>query len=491
MTYKGSVQLNDLDEAKARKVLLNSAARGHASLTTSVVFSFFLFNTSKLIDSAFTGSRFGSFLMPSGRRTGVSKEAILVPKELDKKLAKEYELIIADQIDFYSTLLEAGVKKDEASKILSYGTLGGGFFTIPLETFLIWEKTYKANKEWVPSEIFESMELIRAQLKKSGTSFIYECGKNAKRTSYIFPTIFKNPFEKTQFDALTKYEEKLFNSSTETLLIQKWINKEIFKGLEEKLEELNKWKSDLIFLISNSNLHKKSDQIANEIEKLLYEVSKISSEYSGAISLTFLSKVAWRVWGEVKRHRTLQQEVESIYRAVTRTLLNKDNLDNFISIPKGIKERGFDEKWKEIILRSLDFYEKVKIKYGKYNPGYGSWLGLYVVPRAIKLLVLKKFDLYNLIAGYMPLRLCSTAEEEMQRITNQELKIITKKIPELAKFIKPKCWLSCFCPEKNYCSAITELFPGYKVEIHEALNENLVMRQVLSHTRLYLSLIHI
>jgi len=86
--------------------------------------------------------------------------------------------------------------------------------------------------------------------------------------------------------------------------------------------------------------------------------------------------------------------------------------------------------------------------------------------------------LYNLIAGYYPLRLCTTVEEELRRNTLEEVAILrrvfgAKKLKWLNKFLYPKCNLLGFCPERESCAQVKILFKNYNQEFHRKMKEEL------------------
>ena len=100
---------------------------------------------------------------------------------------------------------------------------------------------------------------------------------------------------------------------------------------------------------------------------------------------------------------------------------------------------------------------------------------IMVVPRGLKLLTFKRFNLYNFLEGYIPLRLCGTAENEMRAITEIEFGKIKEQLPEyFAKNIGPKCASVGFCMEKKPCGKIRD-YVGfeYTSEIHRAIHEKL------------------
>lgn len=99
---------------------------------------------------------------------------------------------------------------------------------------------------------------------------------------------------------------------------------------------------------------------------------------------------------------------------------------------------------------------------------------IQIVPRGLKFGVVKTFNLYNLTLGYMSLRLCSSAEPEMKKITGQEAKLV-KDSPMISqstkKIIAPKCHYTGFCHEEKFCGQITKVNPSYTQEFHSAFRK--------------------
>lgn len=99
---------------------------------------------------------------------------------------------------------------------------------------------------------------------------------------------------------------------------------------------------------------------------------------------------------------------------------------------------------------------------------------IFIIPRGIRTDVLQSYNLYNLISGYYPLRLCKTAEEQLRSLTSQEVAQIKKilqrkKFPELAKAIQVKCHTTCFCHEEEFCGQIKTLVKDYSEEFHQKM----------------------
>jgi len=95
--------------------------------------------------------------------------------------------------------------------------------------------------------------------------------------------------------------------------------------------------------------------------------------------------------------------------------------------------------------------------------------------------VIQDYNLYNLVAGYYPLRICSTAEEELRRLSIKEAAAIKsllrqKKLDWLGWHIQPKCHTVGFCLEQDCCGTIKVLAPNYDLEFHKEMHDNLEVK---------------
>lgn len=463
-------------EERMKKILRKSALKGHASLSTTPVISF-LYEGSKFLDSMLTGIYFGSFLVSSGRRTDTSIEDIVYPEGIlkDKKTEEIFRLTSEKIINFYNSLLEKGVKKDIASKILQYGIYGTGIIQLPLESIIAFKREYEAEKEWMPDEAGLLIKTIEEKLKEMGIDILYSSRFVAPRNTYPYPNIFKDPEESNLTRELMKEKKsclgvKIFSADFK-----------ITADLKERLEKLQK---EIIEMVKDKK------RIKEDWQGILLKRGQILRDHNLALGLEVLSSVPWRVWGEKKRHRTCHQIIESIYYCIDRAgkkfkefekEIEEGNVDNKIvgeieeifSIPSQIKEN------KEMI----DGYLKSGLSAFKsyrelIDLGIKAREAIFVIPRAVKIDILQSYDLYNLLTGYYPLRLCQTAEEEMKRNTQEEVSQIKKLFEEkgvgwLNKFILPKCELVGFCLEEKSCGQIKDLVKDYDDEFHQEMKGDL------------------
>lgn len=485
LTFKGkSVQalLRDAVEQgqdikeKIKKILRKSSLKGHASMATTPVLCF-SFEASKFLDSALSGIVFSSSLMASGRRTDTTCEDIVYPLSIiDNERAKEiYKTASEKNIDFVSKVLSEGAPKDEASKMLQYGIYGTGIVQYPIESIVALKKEYEANSEWMPEEVGFLLSVIEAELKRCGLESLYATRLAAARTTFIFPNIFKDPTESNIVRELTsqKKTDDIFEIVSADLLITEGLKQELAKLMER---------------IKNAVQNK--EVLKKEWPQLLSLRRQIISRYNNALDIKILSSVAWRVWGEKKRHRTVPMAVESVYYLA-------DKAEKILA--------SFVEKIKEKNLSPADIEEIHKIFYipqsFKNNNNllhayierasdslltYKNLLGLgiksrdalFVVPRALKIDVLQNYDLYNLLAGYYPLRICQTAEQELRHLTIKEEAAIrhmlkNKNLDWLAEMMGPKCHATGFCLEEKSCAMIKSLVPNYDETFHEEMKKDL------------------
>ncbi len=474
---------------KIKKILQKSSLRGHASIATTPSLCI-TYEGSKFLDSTLTGIYFSSSLVSSGRRTGTTEKDIVFPDGIysNRKARKIYQETSEKIIKFFNSLLDKKIQKDEASKILQYGIYGTGIIQLPIETIVGLKREYQKEKEWMPDELGLLLKQIEKGAKDLGIDWLYPTRVAAPRNVYPYPNIFKNPKEVNLTRELKK-KIKL-NKGSGLVSVEILMTPE----LKKKLLELEREKKATF-----SSLTK----IKKNWLKLLEDYQIIFRDYNLALKIKVLSSIPWRIWGEKKRHRTCQQIIESIYyctdRAAERFKKFKKEIkegeegkssssssssssslfaiareiEEVFSIPPSVKQqKDLLLQYLLVGLEGLETYKKL------INLGIKPKEAIFVVPRAVKIDILQEYDLYNLLTGYYPLRLCTTAEEEMRRNTIRETALIKKALKKkgigwLAKFIVPKCGLVGFCPEEKSCPMILSQVKKYNENFHKEMKEEL------------------
>jgi len=463
----------NLDE-RIKLILQRSSLRGHASIATTPSLCL-NYEGSKFLDSALTGIYFSSSLVSSGRRTETTEKDIVFPDRIfqNKKAKKIYEGTSARIIKFFNFLLSQGIQKDEASKILQYGIYGTGVIQLPIETIIGLKREYLAEKDWMPEETGFLLKKIEKETKKLGVDLLYSTRAAAPRN--VYPNIFKDP-QKSNLTRELRKSEKLIDGSKIVSL-----DTSITPELKNKLARLEKKKKEAF----SSPI-----KIKKEWLNFLVSLQEVLRDYNSALRIKVLSSVPWRVWGEKKRHRTCPQIIESIYYCIERASkrfkkfkikissgqINKKLLkevEEVFSIPSSIKRnKELLSEYLLVALKSFQGYQNlVKLKIKPRD-------AIFLIPRAVKIDILQEYDLYNLLTGYYPLRVCQTAEEEMRRNSLREVaqikNVLTKKgLGFLNKFIVPKCQIVGFCLEDKSCPMIFNSVKSYNEKFHQEMKEEL------------------
>jgi len=319
------------------------------------------------------------------------------------------------------------------------------------------------------------LKKIEKETKKLGIDLLYATRTAAPRNVYPYPNIFKNPQKINLTRELIK-KEKLINGSKVISL-----DALVVPQLKNKLLELERRKRKVF---------SSSKKIKKEWPDLLASLQEIVRDYNLALRIKVLSSIPWRIWGEKKRHRTCPQIIDSVYYSAERSIdkfkkFEKKiklgqvdrkilvQLEEVFSIPPSIKNnKKFLSEYLLTALQAFKAYQAlIKLKIKPRD-------AIFLIPRAVKIDILQEYDLYNLLAGYYPLRVCRTAEEEMRRNSLREAveikKVLTKKgLGFLNRAIVPKCQIVGFCLEDKTCPMIYNSVKNYNERLHQTMGEEL------------------
>lgn len=469
ITYKGEGALEEIKKLKEKgdltqetiqESLIKSVGAGHASMATTEGLWFYVQDSSKMIDSVATRFSSESALMPSGRRVPITLDSIVVPAEIeDSKFKEEYLDVSKKNIKFYEYLIEQGVSKQDASKTVQYGHAGGGFFFMPVETIIQLKKDSKDTK-FVPSEIRQVVDKLEDFISSNGMGITYYSRLNAPRLGCPNTNPFHNRKNLAQELIEDDFRGVVSSGNPQVVNISEFASYERDKRIENYVEKRNS-------LIKNGELNKD-----NYLE-LMEELGEIVEDYNGSINVSTIVNSPWRVWGEVKRHRKLNQTAESIYNANERNVKKIHDVqlygqglcaEEVISIPEKVKQNP--ELLREWINRFSESYNlNEKMVQGGISPGDA----LSIVPRGVKMGILKNYDLYNLTTGYLSLRTCNTAEPEMRETTESERDLISEDLysEKIIELMVPKCNHVGFCPDRNFCNNVLNVNSSYNQDTHK------------------------
>jgi hypothetical protein len=457
-------------DKKAQAILRKSSLRGHASIATTPTLAL-TFEGSKFLDLMLTGLVFASGLMASGRRTETTTDDVVYPTKIYKnKTAKKlYTQVAKKNIDFLNWLLAKGVAKDQARKIQQYGIYGTGTITLPVESIISFAKEFKGEgEEWMPEEGKFFLEKIYHQASQLGIDYLLKTRMLAPKDPYPYPNTFKN--QKT-----TNIARDLRRSYHVKYGLSRLVSLEFLKSVEFKRR----------LRILEKALKKMTDYTkALEIRRQLVR------DFNSAVRAVFLTRGSWCVWTEKKRHRTAFMVADSIYygadkagsffaknkKAILAGKIGKrlvTQADWYVALPPQIKNnREYLTRWLNSCLVLLETYQQL------LRLGIPHSEAVFILPRGLKFDMVAEYNLYNLISGYLPLRLCTTADEQIQSLAYQEALQLTKvlkkqKLGMLAKHIVPKCHTIGWCPEENFCGKIKIFNKKYNQALHEKYHKEL------------------
>jgi thymidylate synthase ThyX len=487
LTFRGDSVEDLINEAqdrgqdiskKVKFILRKSSLKGHASMATMPVFCF-TFEASKMIGSMMTGIMYSSALMHSGRRADVGRDHNVYPKSIsdNSEALKLYQEASFKNIDTFNKLLELGVIKDEAGKILHYGTYGTGIITLPAESLATFAREVENESSWMPEEGKILVSMMEKELKELGIDLLYATRSVAPKNTLPYPNLFKDP-SKTNFVRDIAEDRELEDTELKVIGVDSYLG----KGFEKRVKEIKDYQDKLF---SDKDLLKK------EWKELLNLKRGLIRDYQNAFSLKTYSNVSWRVWRDKKRHRTASVTTESIYYCLTQALkvtnrykdeFNKNRtlsdegieaIDRVFAVPPKLrKDPETLEKYLDCTFSSMDTYEKL-LGMGVKEPD-----AVFIIPRAVRIKMIQEYNLYNAMDGYYPLRSCPTADEQILRQTRDEIKQLTdildeKELTFMNWLVGPKCMGAGFCPEEESCGYIKKHVKGYDDEFHEAMKENL------------------
>ena len=423
--------LGDIDNKVLKGFHNEATKRGHASLTTSVNFYFWL-EGSRILDFYFSSFPFGSYIISSSRRIVFGPEHLVIPDSIaESEFKDDYEKLCREMIELYHIVKEE-TSIDNARRILPIGFVSSGLFAFPLQLILGIIKEVREDDQrktpTLPKEIGEIAALLEESINEKTNYLANAALKLPYNTNFPHPNLFRNDVE--------------FEKPGVRILLKDENFEELLNILKVKLDKLEVEKKDLKHKINE----------ASEIWKGFIEKAqnKILLEANLLGSLT--------IWNDIKRHRTVRQKVEPIYTAIERSIKNWD--ENNFYIPK-VKDPKLKEEIIEVYKKAFWLYNKM------VENGIEKRDAIYIIPHGINLRMNMFFDGYHLFDpfGFLSIRTCTTTDHEIVEIFNKVINILRNNIPETEGLIGPKCKLG-YCPERNFCGLIKKFVKDYDEDTH-------------------------
>ena len=421
--------LGKIDDKTLKGFHNEATRRGHASLTTSANYYFWI-EGSRIIDFYFSSFPFGSFLIFSSRRIRIETENLVIPDSIENsKFKNEYGDICKKMVDLYHRIEEETGNKDYARRVLPIGFTSKLFFSLPLQVVLGIIKEVKEDKKrkepLLPNELWEIAKTLERQIKIN-TSFLTGASLNLTyNTNYPHPN--------------------LFNSDTD---FQTPCTKILLKD-ENFGELLNEVKNKLKMGVDNPKERiKESPRIWKEFVDNIQDKILLEVKIKGSLS----------IWNDIKRHRTVRQKVESIYHAAERCLKNWDE-SNFDMPP--VENPELREEMIGLYKESLELYRKM------IDNDIEKRDAIYVIPHGINLGIRLFLDGYHIFDpfGFIGIRACTHTDHEIVAMVNKIISDLKRDFPEIESLLGPKCKIG-FCPERNFCGVVKQFVRNYDEDLH-------------------------
>ncbi len=421
--------LERIDDKVLKGFHNEATRRGHASLTTSVNFYFWI-EGSRISDFYFSSFPFGSYLVFSSRRIEIGPESMIIPDSIaESQFKDEYEKVCKTLIDLYNKVKEKkGI--DYARRILPIGFVSRLFFNLPLQVVLgIIKEAREDNQRKSPTMPKEIVEIANS---------LEDCIRS--RTNYLADASLKLPYD-TNFPHPDLFKGDIEFKTPETKILSK----------DEKLEKILAETKEKLTALKDSNNITKSAEIWKEF------VEKIQNKI--LVEANIISSLS--AWNDIKRHRSVRQKVESIYHAADRCIKKSDNWnDDYFYMPP-VENEELKGQIIAAYKEALRLYEKM------VNKGIEKRDAIYIIPHAINLGIHMFLDGYHIFDpfGFLGIRTCTTTDHEVTKIANRIMNELRKELPVISDFVGPKCKLG-YCPERNFCGLIKRFVKDYDEKLH-------------------------
>lgn len=426
-----SKTLGKIDEKFLEGFHNEATRRGHASLTTSSNYYFWM-EGSRMIDFYFSSFPFASCLVFSSRRIKIEPENLIAPDAIaDSEFSDEYKQVAESMVSLYHRVNEKTGRMDYARRILPIGFVSKMFLDIPLQTMLgIIKETKVDSKRLLPEEIHRVAAVFEKTIREK-TPYLADASLRLKyNTNFSHPNVFSGTGE--------------YGKEGSRIILKD----------DRLLEHMEKARS-MLYSLSNdpSERPEQASSAWKEFVENVQDEIIVKSKVNCSLS----------VWNDIKRHRTMRQNVESLYSAADRCASSWDASSLYIP------QTGDAELDAEV----ESVYKKAFILYRKMvDSGIEKRDAAYIIPHGIKLGVGMVMDGYHLFDpfGFVGIRTCTTTDHEIVGMLNRIIAELDKELPGIGQLIGPKCKVG-YCPEKEFCNVVKKFDREYDQEKHEKYSQ--------------------
>lgn len=423
------------DYEKNLKLIKRIIKMGHKSIIEHDYLVFAICDVSPIIEQTIIGNRLTSFTIKSRREVDFRSVGYYIPEFRDtnhkvhnenEKIKKEYKKHMQDLFDFYGEMVDDGINVEDARFILPYcyhSNIIMGLNARELEKMVI---SFLYGRLSRISEVKELGEKLYDLIKKYVPYLVDNIESQVKNDENPF-NILEDNVERPEIEILKEAKIISHTDNPDDVVLESHIMYH-YQCTKEKAKEILK------------NMEQKDNTIK---AKLMQEIlNKSENRELEQVYFTIQIPISLSILTHLTRHR--------MHSLLVPEFVPMWNLNNFI-IPNTIKEKGWEEKFKEKVKKNIEVFNKFK----KMGIADEDLIYFYIGGQMCN--VVTTMNARN-IQWVCRLRCCNKAQWQIRNIANQIANQVKKIAPLIGKGIGPTCITNHICNEgRESCGLIDKI----------------------------------
>lgn len=423
------------DYEKNLKLVKRIIKMGHKSIIEHDYLVFAICDVSPIIEQTIIGNRLTSFTIKSRREVDFRNVGYYIPEFRDcelnihkdnEKIKEEYKRQMQELFNFYGDMVDDGINVEDARFILPYSYHSNiimGLNARELEKMVI---SFLFGRLSRLSEVKELGEKLYEIIKKY-VPYLVDNIENQKMEDCNTFEILENNINRPDIRIVDQAKIISHTEEPDNVVIETYImyhyqcTKEQAKNIIKQLEEKDSTIKEKIMNI-----------ILNKTENR--ELEQVNFTMQIPISLSILTHLT--------RHR--------MHSLLVPEFVPMWDLNNYV-IPNTIKEKGWEEKFKDKVEKNIEVFNKFK------NMGVAEEDLIYFYIGGQMCNVITTMNARN-IQWICRMRCCNKAQWQIRNIANQIASQVKKIAPLIGKGVGPTCITNHICNEgKESCGLIDKI----------------------------------
>lgn len=423
------------DYEKNLKLVKRIIKMGHKSIIEHDYLVFAICDVSPIIEQTIIGNRLTSFTIKSRREVDFRNVGYYIPEFRDcelnihkdnEKIKEEYKRQMQELFNFYGDMVDDGINVEDARFILPYSYHSNiimGLNARELEKMVI---SFLFGRLSRLSEVKELGEKLYEIIKKY-VPYLVDNIENQKMEDCNTFEILENNINRPNIRIVDQAKIISHTEEPDNVVLETYImyhyqcTKEQAKNIIKQLEEKDSTIKEKIMNI-----------ILNKTENR--ELEQVNFTMQIPISLSILTHLT--------RHR--------MHSLLVPEFVPMWNLNNYV-IPNTIKEKGWEEKFKDKVEKNIEVFNKFK------NMGVAEEDLIYFYIGGQMCNVITTMNARN-IQWICRMRCCNKAQWQIRNIANQIASQVKEIAPLIGKGVGPTCITNHICNEgKESCGLIDKI----------------------------------